>query len=323
MPVIDEQIAAVELSTTICTDVSRRYLACLAVLLLIVYLAGLTLVRIPSYERWGGSSFGPILDYAFQTAGQNADVLIFGDSSAIFALDPIEMSRELGLKVVNLPNTIGGLPVIGDMALKRYLASNRPPKMILFYFCAWDLDYAKAHGTRLFEGEEMLVRHGSWGQILQFAAHHPREVFYFPFRVYNELGPGTLLHLLHLSPTVPEVAAYRGHVANLLPYGPLLGDCKIPDQDLQEPRTASVQNLMARYSSRQTKTILYLAPVPSCQNVNELLASIGGNLRVAPPAAFPPGDFSADGYYAHLKPSAVGEATRLATGAVRAQLGGQ
>ena len=323
MPVLDQVVSAGEIGTLRSTERFRKYLAWLAGMLLIVYLAGFTLVRIPSYERWGGSSFGPILDYAFQTAGQNADILVFGDSSAIFALDPIQMSTELGLKVVNLPNTIGGLPVTGDMALRRYLATNRPPRMILFYFCSWDLDYAKAKGTRLFEGEEMLVRHGSWGQILAFAVHHPREVFYFPFRVYSELGPGTLIHLLHTSSNAPEVAAYRGHVPNLLPGGPLPTDCTIPEKDIQERGTAAVRNLMVRYTSSQTKTMLYLAPVPGCQNVSKLLRSITGNLGMGAPTAFPPEDFTADGYYAHLKPSAVAQATQLTTGAVRAHLEGQ
>jgi hypothetical protein len=318
MLVSEEEIAAVETSTAGCLGGFGRYLAYLAVLPLIVYLAGFTLVCIPSYERWGGSSFGPVLDYAYQTAGQNADVVVFGDSSAFFALDPIQMSRELGLKVVNLPNTIGGLPVIGDMSLKRYLATNRPPRLILFYFCAWDLDYSKAKGTRIFEGEEMLVRHGSWDQVLQFAVHHPREVFYFPFRVYSALGPGTLLNLLHLSHTVPEVSVYRGHVANRLPFAPLPGDCNIPDQDLQERRSASVLSLMARYSSLQTKTMLYLAPVPACHNAASLLTR--RELGVAVQATFPPEDFSADGYYAHLRPNAVAAATELATQKVRAQL---
>src|ERR1700753_1737258 len=146
MQAVDEEIVVSETKRTAASDEFRHYLVWLAALPLLVYLIGFVLVRIPSYERWGGSSWGPILDYAFQAKGENADVVIFGDSSALFAVNPMQMSKQLGLKVINLPNTIGGLPVVGDMALGRYLAGSRPPKLIVFYFTAWDLDYESAEG---------------------------------------------------------------------------------------------------------------------------------------------------------------------------------
>jgi hypothetical protein len=319
MQAVDEEIVLGETKAT-AADVFRQYLVWLVVLPLLVYFAGFVLVRIPSYERWGGSSWGPILDYAFQTPGENADVVIFGDSSALFAVDPVQMSKQLGLKVINLPNTIGGLPVIGDMALRRYLASNRPPRLIVFYFCAWDLDYRNVEGTRLCEGEEMLVRHGSSSQILQFGVRHPRELLYFPFRVYSGLGPGALVHLLRAGSAVPEVSGFRGHVANHLPYPPLASDCRIPEANIQEDRTASVRDLIKRYSTPQTSTLLYLAPVPGCRNVDELLRSIRADPGIGLPAVLPAADFSADSYYAHLKSNAVPATTELATLAVRSHL---
>ena len=320
MPVVSERVAPIELSGTKRPEAFRRYLAWLVIPPLFGYMLGFALVRMPGYERWGGSAWGPILDYAFQTAGQNADVVIFGDSSALFAIDPVEMGAKLGLKVINLPNTVGGLPVIGDMALKRYLAHNRPPKMILFYFCAWDLDYAHARGTRLFEGEEMLARHGSWRQITSFAVAHPTEVLSFPFRVYSSLGVSSLKHLLDSRGSVPEVVRFHGHVANSLFYPPLSANCTIPASDIAEHETASVRALMARYSTPQTRTMLYLAPAPGCQNAPALLTAVSTTLHIRPPAVFPARDFTSDSYYAHLLPSAVSKATELAIAAVRPSL---
>ena len=94
----------------------------------------------------------------------------------------------------------------------------------------------------------MLVRHGSSSQILQFAVRHPRELLYFPFRVYSGLGPGALVHLLRSSSAVPEVFGFRGHVANHLPYPPLASDCRIPEANIrEEDRTASVRDLIRKY----------------------------------------------------------------------------
>src|ERR1700761_1688635 len=264
MSVAYEQDAPIELAGTRRVDVHRRYFKWLIIPPLIVYALGFILVRMPGYERWGGSQWGPILDYAFQTANQNADVVIFGDSSALFALDPIQMGDNLRLKVINLPNTIGGLPVIGDMALERYMARNRPPKLIVFYFCAWDLDYQHVSGTRLFEGEEMLARHGSWSQIARFGLLHPKEVFYFPFRIYSSVGFSTLKHLLDTRGSSSVVARSHGHIANYFTAPPLASDCTFPSSVIAEHKSASVQALMAKFSTAQTATMLYLAPVPRC-----------------------------------------------------------
>ena len=320
MQVVHEGIPAVESSGTKREGTFRRYLAWLLLPSLAVYLAGFALVRLPSYERWGGSRWAPTLEYAFQTAGQNADIVIFGDSSALYAVDPVQMGRDLGLKAINLPNTMGSLPVLDDLSLQFYLAHNPPPKIIVFYMGSWNLDYRHPWGTRLFEGEEMLVRHGSWSQILQYALYHPFETFYFPFRVYSGLGPGAIKDLLRPSHAVPEVVPSHGHITNDLPVGPLAGDCKFPPVLTDQDRTDSVRALISKYSTPQTTTMLYLAPVPGCQNVKTLLTTISSNITHELPAVLAPGDFSADSMYAHLRPNAVPAATELLTVAVRSRL---
>lgn len=320
MQVADEELTARAVDQARSVETFLHYLVWLAVLPAFVYLAGFVLVRMPGYERLRGSSWGPILDYGFQTAGQNADVVIFGDSSALLAVDPTLMSQQIGMRIINLPNTIGSLPVIGDMTLRRYLMTNRPPKLIIFYFCAWDLDYERTKGSQLFEGEEMLARHGSLKQIADFGFHHPSELFYFPFRVYSGFGPMSLLNAVHSTNSLPEVVAHRGHVANHLPYPPLDGDCMLPALDISVQGNASVGDLMKRYSTSYTATMLYLAPVPACANVEQLTSSVKEHLMIAPPNVFSASDFTADSYYAHLEPSAVTRATHLLTDAARPRL---
>src|ERR1700761_2883798 len=172
MQVVDEKVPEIETSGTTRGAAFVRFLAWLLLPPLIVYLAGFALVCLPAYEQWSGSKWAPTLEYAFQTAGQNADVVIYGDSTALYGVDPLQMEKDLGLKVINLPNTMGSLPVVDDLSLKQYLAHNRPPKIIVFYMSSWNLNYMHPWGPRLFEGEEMLLRHGSWSQIFDYAVHH-------------------------------------------------------------------------------------------------------------------------------------------------------
>jgi hypothetical protein len=322
MEVIDEKVPAIETSGTRREASFRRFLAWLFLPPLIIYLAGFALVCLPAYERWSGSKWAPTLEYAFQTAGENADVVVYGDSTALYGVDPLQMEKDLGLKVVNLPNTMGSLPVVDDLSLKLYLAHNPPPKLIVFYMSSWNLNYMHPWGPRLFEGEEMLLRHGSWGQIFHFAANHLEETLNFPFRVYSGLGPRSIIDMLRASHGVPEVVTQRGHEVNDLPVGPLSSDCTLPDTLVQEHRTASVQALIDRYTTPQTKTFLYLSPVPGCQNTSALLSSIRANMTLpaAQPAVLAAGDFSSDNMFAHVRPDAVAASTDLLTRAVRPHL---
>ena len=321
MPVVDERIPAVETSGTTRMASFRHFLAWLLLPPVLVYLAGFALVCLPSYERWSGSKWAPTLEYAFKTAGQDADIVVYGDSTALYGVDPLQMEKDLGLKVINLPNTMGSLPVVDDLSLYQYLAHNPPPKLIVFYMSSWNLNYMNPWGPRLFEGEEMLLRHGSWNRIFHFAVHHLEETLNFPFRVYSGLGPHAIIDLLRSSHAVPEVVASRGHEVNDLPVGPLSSGCSLPDVLVQEHDTASVQALINRYSTPQTKTMLYLSPVPGCQNAGALLSSIRAknNIPAALPAVLPAGDFSSDNMYAHVRPDAVTASTDLLTRAVRSR----
>jgi hypothetical protein len=322
MPVIDERVPAVEVSGTTDEVSFRRFLAWLLLPLLIVYLAGFVLPCLPGYERWSGSKWAPTLEYAFQTAGQSADIVVYGDSTALYGVDPLQMEKDLGLKVVNLPNTMGSLPVVDDLSLHLYMAHNRAPKMIVFYMSSWNLNYMHPWGPRLFEGEEMLLRHGSWSQILHFAVHHLEETLNFPFRVYSGLGPRVIIDLLHSSHAGPEIVASRGHEVNDLPVGPLSGDCTLPDTLIEEHRADSVQALMNRYSTPQTRAMLYLSPVPGCQNTGVLLSAIRAksSMPTVLPAVLAPGDFSSDNMFAHVRPNAVATSTDLLTRAIRGHL---
>jgi hypothetical protein len=316
MQVIEEREPAVEV---IGATREVSFLAWLLLPPLIVYLGGFLLPCMPGYERWSGSKWAPTLEYAFQTADQNADIVVYGDSTALYGVDPLQMEKDLGLKVVNLPNTMGSLPVVDDLSLHLYLAHNRAPKLIVLYLSSWNLNYMHPWGPRLFEGEEMLLRHGSWSQIFHFAAHHLEETLNFPFRVYSGLGPHVIVDVLHGSHAVPEIVASRGHEVNDLPVGPLASDCTLPDTLLEEHRTDSVQALINRYSTPQTKTMLYLSPVPGCQNADALLSAIRAknNLPAALPAVLAASDFSSDNMFAHVRPDAVSTSTDLLTQAIR------
>jgi hypothetical protein len=287
-----------------------RYLLGVLVPALIIYLLPWFLLRIPSFERWGGSGYGPVMDYAYQTNGQNADIVLFGDSSEVLGIDPSKLSQELGVKVVALPNTIGSLRLTGEMAMQHYLAHNRPPKLIVLYVAPWNLNYSHEESKfLLFEGEEMLFRHGTFSEIFAFFKTHPSDTLLFPFRLY-EVNPRVAMtvFLQHRHPS-ETAAATRGHYDPLYMVPPFDKPCELPEAMVKRVDFDSTKSFVARYSTPATKVMVYNAPIPGCSNSLILQNRSYDAVGAAPPRTIDPKKFKEDEYYVHLEPTGVDQAT--------------
>jgi hypothetical protein len=287
-----------------------RYLLGLSVPALLIYILPWFLLRVPSFERWGGSGYGPVMDYAYQTNGQNADIVLFGDSSEVLGIDPSKLSQELGVKVVALPNTIGSLRLTGEMAMQHYLAHNRPPKLIVLYVAPWNLNYSHEESKfLLFEGEEMLFRHGSFRDILAFFMTHPTDTLLFPLRLY-EVNPKVSIttFLKHRHPS-ETAAATRGHYDPLYMVPPFDKPCTLPKAMIKNVEFDSAKSFVARYSTSATKVLVYNAPIPNCRNASILENRSYTAVDAAPPRTITPAHFKADEYYVHLEPTGVDQAT--------------
>lgn len=288
-----------------------RYLALVLVLPALFYPLPFLLVQLPSYEQWSASQWTPMLEYSFDERPKNADVVIFGDSSAFLGIDPRILNRQLGIRSVVLPDTVGSIPVTGDQPLRSYLAHNPPPRLLILYFSAWDLDFSQIDSARTFEGQEMMFRHMTRREIWSYTAHHPAEILQFPFRLYSTFGPKIVKAALHHVHREEETAQALGHVDYTEPVEPLTAACRIPAKYMDVTGSASVQDLKRRYSTPATQVMVYLAPSPDCVNSSPLLQRSFASLGASPPVLLPASDFAADPYYAHIRPDFVPTATAL------------
>ncbi len=297
-----------------------RYLLTVLCAMLLLYAAPFVLVRSSLYDSVNPSVFARPLNYAFTTAGVNADVVLFGDSTALLGVDPGQMSSTLGLKAINLVNTQPSLVVNDDMTLRRYLASNRPPKLIVFYFAAWDFNYGATNfdARPTYEGQELLLRQGTSGELFAFVKKHPSDAGIFPLKFYATALEMTLHRIPHATQNA-QLAATRGHMDN--PDLSVLPDsCKFPPLAVDNIRFDWVRSLGARYATPQTKVLFYVAPVPTCTNISSILTRPYNELPAAPPLQVPPGYFSNDVRYVHPLPFAVPQLTEALDDAVRAVL---
>ena len=303
-----------------------RFLVCLVALPLFLYLLPFAVIRTQAFIRFAGSEFSPSLDYSFTTAGQNADIVIYGDSSAFYGVSPLQMSNDLGMKVINLPNTGGSLPVIDDLPLRYYLSVNRAPKLIIFYFSPWDLDYSHEDSKFLYEGEEVLLRHGSAKEIAAFALKHPFDALEYPFMAYSTGPKAAIVSALHHTDRFRAIAANRGHLdsASVSAGGRkavtnIQSPCVIPHSYIGKG-SQSVQELRAKYANGSTRTLVFLAPVPTCDNVNAIINRDYSEVGAVRPTTLPTASFRNDGMFIHLDPSAVPATTVALSAAVKQAL---
>ena len=296
-----------------------RYLWRLLFIPALLYPFAFLLVCLPSYEHWSASQWGPMLEYPYDSRA-NADVVIFGDSSAFFGIDPRLVNAQLGIKSVVLPDTVGSIPVTGDEPLEAYLAHNRKPRLLVFYFSAWNLEFGHAAHGRLFEGEEMMLRHRSGREIASFATHHPLELLAFPFRLYSTFGPKIVSAAIHHVNREQVTTEALGHAEYTEPFAPLNDTCRIPANYLANTGDESVRSLVRRYTSPETKVMVYLAPVPACSNSAQLLTRSFKGVDAAQPRLLPPDSFAGDPYYAHILPGSVAAASKLFADALQRRL---
>lgn len=298
------------------------YLFILLAFALLLYLSPFAILRLPGFERWSSSYEGKNIEYGFTTK-VNADVVVFGESSAMMGIDPRTISSAIDQKVVNLPNTLGSLIVSGELQLQHYLRTNRRPKLLIIYLAPFNLDYAHIqHLANLYEGEEMLVRHGTVGDIFRFARSHSLEILQFPFRFYAVNSFPAMAKNLSKPITPSKIAIELGHTEEKVNFGTLKSTCSLPASFTnKEASMESVQRLVRRYGGSADRIMVFVAPIPSCGGTLTFLSLPYGELHAEPPKFMPPNSFWDDGYYIHLTPAAVPEATGELIVAIRSFLG--
>lgn len=297
-----------------------RYFLLACIIPVIGYMAAFPLVCSRSYEQWGETQWGPELEFPYAAGTPDADVVIFGDSSAFLGIDPRIVNAQLGIRSVVLPSTVGSLPVIGDGPLREYLAHHSKPKLIVLYFSAWNLDYQHAAKVRLFEGEEMMMRHARPGEIARFTLQHPLEMAEFPLRLYSSFSSKMVTAILHHQSRTHDIAAGLGHAPYIEKFGPLTDLCRIPPAFLNQRGDSSVEELRKKYESPGTQVMVYLAPIPDCTNSRGMRGRSFAALNAAPPAVLPARNFAADIYYAHIRTPSVPVASRVFADALEQRL---
>lgn len=286
-----------------------RYLLFLLLVSALVYPLAFLIVRAPGYEQWGATPYGPMLEYGYDDSSPNADVVVFGDSSAFLDIDPRQIDAALGIQAVVIPSTVGSLPVMRDAPLRHYLEHHAAPKLVVLYFSPWNLNMGHLATGRMFEGEEMLLRHGTRQELWNFFGHYPLELLEFPLRLYSTFGPKMLKAFLHGDNRAARTKAAFGHANYVDPFPTLTDACKLPAEFTAKHSTETLQALAERYTTDRTRAVVYLAPIPSCTGAETVAQGTHPELGAAAPRVLPAQLFADDHYFAHVWPAHVHQST--------------
>ena len=170
------------------------------------------------------------------------------------------------MKVLVLPSVSTSLPVSGFKPLERYLRTNKPPKLIVFYLSGWDLDFLHHPFTKIDEeGEEMLLMHGSWPEMFEYLRKHARKVALFPLHFYASSNHiSDLVYLReHESPTLEQ-----GHILQLQHPYPMGSGCEF---DLARigfsAADTSIREGVQEFTKPGTQTVVMISPLPNCKHI--------------------------------------------------------
>ncbi|WP_157477180.1 hypothetical protein [Granulicella tundricola] len=292
-----------------------RYIALLGFSAIVLYLLPFVINKMPGYDRRFGTFFGPLLDYGYSANDVNADIVVFGDSSAVFGFDPVQVGNALNLKVINLPNTLGSLAVTQDDVLRGYLKHNKAPRLIVFYFAPWDLDFnAGKPKENLFEGEDILLRTAPASEIITYFRHYPLHLLNYPLEFYSSVVQNSLVTFAHHTSGQAQIVARHGH-ADVPAHAPSLSeDCSLPTALTNPVGSDTVDRFINSYRSQATQTWLYISPIPNCRNAQLITnRSYRGDLTSSP-AALDPTFFALD--YTHVRAPGVPQSSEIFTQAL-------
>jgi hypothetical protein len=198
--------------------------------------------------------------YGAKLYGENCQVLIYGDSSAMVGIDPSIIRARTGLSTCNIAEFQPMTRLNGTMLLDTYLKHNAPPRFLVFFFAPEDLDPQSQRTNGPFEAIVWRMRQpDKWKSVIYLASHYPGALM-----TWVEQGLRfTLVHGLS-KPVSTEIQHLRERTHGQFPMSaPSLSAC---DGVLRNapPDKAWVAGLRSKYGVGGTTVLVDATPLATC-----------------------------------------------------------
>ncbi len=255
-----------------------RYCLILVLLPLFAIPAGIALGRSDFFLHHGASLWVRSNDAVFSLHDRTCDVLVFGDSTAMTGIDPVQVAEHTGFRTCNIAVTNAVLAVTGNLTLDHFLAHNPKPGVLLVQLSPDDFQAENQswHQTIYAEGMLEQLRHGSPAQSRRLLLQHPVEatafagyaVGYTAFYGIKRIW----FHTTHLLPQEDSVQLRAGSTF-FTPPSPARSSC-LPSTSIPPTSTPAqlsysrslVAGYRQGYASRAGVILVNVAPIPACDH---------------------------------------------------------
>lgn len=228
--------------------------------------------------------------YKVGVSDQSADVLLVGDSSLFYGIQPELIEAGTGIATYN--HGLLGPSFSFDPAgvIDDYLAANAKPTTIVVYISPWNrIDPGRITDRVWFPLAVQTLRHGSPGDWLAFFAARPLATVEVPELVWRSTGFSRAMS----GEWRQRVAASRGYLdyaAILSPEARTLpANCKPIErtETYAADNRASLTRLREQYRRDGIELLVYVAPTAACDRrlaeVRRAYVGVADNMPVALP----------------------------------------
>ena len=253
-----------DLDTSAARRVSRGRLWSYLLPFLVFPILFLVLACIIVPSRWfalhSGNSYMVNDGFATELTGTRCDILVYGDSTAMVAVNPRIVQARTGLRTCNIAEFRGMTVVNGTWLVDTFLAHNPPPRFLVFMFTPENLQVPRDWtSTNTFEAITFRMHARPGAETLLTMLAHPDA-----FLRWSEEGLRMSLTRVHSQPLAPAQVDTRPATGGQFPLaGPPETQCE-QTRRAGDPNPAYVAALRSRYSTPQTTVLIDATPTAAC-----------------------------------------------------------
>ncbi len=260
------QVADRESTPVVAPSRTRLWLYLTPILAVPVLLLLFALLILPT--DWFLAKAGASFPYLMNTGsganmtGMGCEVVIYGDSTAMFALNPLVIEKRTGLKTCNIADIEGETIINDTMILDQFLAKNPRPKFIVFQYTPEGMNPQALRSDPVvtrFEAVTYRMRQPHRLLSLMLLMRHPEDIF-----SWSEHGMLVAIESLFTKPPKHEgkPVQYRPMGQIMVGARPLLF-CSY-NSHADHPDKAWVNSLRSRYAIDGTTVLVDAMALPDC-----------------------------------------------------------
>jgi hypothetical protein len=246
----------------------RRYLTIVLLLPLAAFLLTFPFAASQAFLHISRRPLWHATHYRFvQPAQQNCDVVIAGDSSGMFGVDPHVIEARTGWRTCNLGLPYIGTALAGTRVLDDYLGHNQPPRFIVFHLSNNHVrPPALDEDNGIIDGWLMVDEHFPFREKLHIFLNHPLDTLRFVSAIWKQFFTTTPI----LQPDWSGATERRDMARQQAEHGWMAQPgsdaevvCGWQDRDVRA-NPEYVKALVKRYSRGLTRAIIWTNPARDC-----------------------------------------------------------